>query len=118
MNRRELGKQGEEMVEKYIVEKGYELLGRNYLKRSGEIDIIALDPSHGEIVFIEVKTRRSKRFGFPEEAVTKTKLEKIQVTAENWLEDNNKIDFPWRIDIIALEIGSKNNITHIENVTI
>lgn len=124
MYRKDLGQQGEQIVEAYLETKGYQLLERNYRKRVGEIDLISKDPSKNEIVFIEVKTRKSKRFGLPEEAVTAGKIRKIEKTAQSWLRENNKIDILWRIDIIALEINEKihaprrTSITHLENVTI
>jgi len=116
--RKNLGQQGEKIVESYLESKGYQLLERNYRKRVGEIDLITKDPSKNEIVFIEVKTRRSKRFGPPEEAVTAWKIRKIEKTAQEWLRENKNVDILWRIDIIALEINKKNSITHLENVTI
>lgn len=106
------------MVESYLCEKGYLLLERNFLKRTGEIDLIANDPGKDEIVFVEVKTRRSKTYGHPEEAVGHAKIRKIEKTAHQWLSTNKKLDRAWRIDIIALELGDKPSITHLENVTL
>ena len=104
------------MVESYLCEKGYLLLERNFLKRSGEIDLIAQDKD--EIVFIEVKTRKTQTYGRPEEAVGPSKIRKIEKTANQWLSINKKLDTPWRIDIIALELQEKTNITHFRNVTL
>ena len=105
------------MVEEYLIEKGYRIVEKNYQKRSGEIDLIANDPDK-ELVFIEVKTRRSKRFGKPEEAVDKNKLAKIEKTAEQWIEENNISNQSCRIDIIALELGPEKKITHLKNVSL
>lgn len=116
--KKDLGQQGEKMIEDYLKEKGYEVIDRNYLKRSGEIDLIAHSPKRDEIVFIEVKTRKSVTYGRPEEAVDKRKLKKIEQTALQWLQEKNKSNIHWRIDIIALELMEKIKITHLENVSL
>lgn len=119
MYQKDLGKQGEQFVERYLVEKGYIILDHNYFKRSGEIDLIAEDPTLNEIVFVEVKTRTTKTYGRPEEAVGPSKINKMVTTARQWLHENKKLDRPWRIDIMALEIeGNETKITHLENVTL
>lgn len=118
MDKQETGKKGEDMANKYLTEKGYDILETNYLKREGEIDIIAFDPEFSEIVFVEVKTRKNNKFGYPEEFVTDSKIEKIETTANIWMNENNKIDTFWRIDIIAIELGSyPPKIKHIKNIT-
>jgi len=122
--RKNLGQHGEGIIENYLKTNGYQLIERNYRKRFGEIDLIFKDPNQNEIVFVEVKTRKSNRFGPPEEAVTPEKIRKIEKTAQMWLEENKSVDILWRIDIIALKINEKNNayrntnITHMKNVTI
>lgn len=112
-----LGHQGELLAEDELIKKGYLILEQHYLKRVGEIDLIAFDQKEKEIVFVEVKTRRTDTFGYPEEAVTEKKLEKLEKTALSWLEENKKLDNPWRIDIMSVEIGKELKITHLENVT-
>lgn len=118
MQKKVLGKQGEDLAALYLKEAGYEILARNYQRRSGEVDVIARDPESGEIAFVEVKTRYSKTFGYPEDAVTETKLSKIEKTALEWLGESEMIDILWRIDIMALELGNKTKITHLKNVTL
>lgn len=118
MYNKNLGQQGEQMIESHLSEKGYEILERNYRKKTGEIDLIAKDPEKDEIVFIEVKTRRSEKFGRPEEAVNLRKLRKIEKTALFWLNENKKTETPWRIDILALELGTGIQITHLKNVSL
>lgn len=118
MNKKETGKKGEDMAIKYLEEKGYDILEKNYLKRQGEIDIIAFDQKYKEIVFVEVKTRKNSKYGYPEEFVTNKKIEKIASTAYSWLNKNNKIDDFWRIDIIAIELNyNPPKIEHLENIT-
>ena len=106
------------MIESYLTEKGYKVLERNYRKKTGEIDLIAENPKGDEIVFIEVKTRKSSSYGKPEEAVDQRKLKKIEKTALFWLQENGKTNMLWRIDILALELQGKIQITHLKNVSL
>ena len=106
------------MIESYLTEKGYEILERNYQKKTGEIDLIAKNPEKDEVVFIEVKTRKTETYGWPEEAVDQKKLRKIEKTALYWLQENKKTDILWRIDILALELQNKMKITHLKNVSL
>ena len=118
MYNKDLGQQGEQMVESYLTEKGYTILERNYQKKTGEIDLIGKAPGGNEIVFIEVKTRKSGKFGHPEEAVDPRKLKKIEKTALLWLNENSITDTLWRIDVLALELSQKVKITHLKNVSL
>ena len=79
MNNKHLGDRGESYAEDYLRRQGYRILTRNYRTKIGEIDLIADD--HGTLVFIEVKTRSSVRYGIPSEAVNYKKKQKIIQTA-------------------------------------
>ena len=81
------GKIGEDAVEKYLKNNGYEILERNFHSRWGEIDIIAKKEKC--IVFVEVKTRKSVKYGTPAEFVTGTKIKKIIKTAVLYLENTD-----------------------------
>lgn len=118
MSKKTLGKQGEDLAEKFLKEKDYQILEKNFHKRTGEIDIIAFDPHFREYVFVEVKTRKNLSYGYPEESVDEKKLEKITETAERWLMEKNRGDWEWRIDIIAIEDAKgKPIINHIKNIS-
>ena len=65
------GRLGEGMALRHLQERGYEILATNYRKRFGEVDIVAR--WRGTIVFVEVKTRHSRRYGVPQEAVDERK---------------------------------------------
>jgi len=118
MDKKTTGKEGEILAVNYLKNKGYRIIETNYLKRSGEIDIIAVDPKYDEFVFIEVKTRKNLSFGYPEESVDDEKIQKIAETAENWLDDKNIDDPEWRIDIISIEWkGNLPIINQFENVS-
>jgi putative endonuclease len=77
------GSLGEEMAVKYLQDKGYAILHRNWRHKNWEIDIIATKNS--TIHFIEVKTRRTTTFGYPEEDVSKKKVKYLMGAAEEFL---------------------------------
>ena len=82
---RRLGIYGEDLACKYLQAKGYAILERNFrCRRFGEIDIVA--SKAGVLSFIEVKTRRSSRYGKPAEAVTLAKQRKIYRVAQYYLQ--------------------------------
>lgn len=114
-SRQRLGRSGEEKVARYLQQKGYTILVKNYRCKAGEIDIIARDGA--ELVFIEVKTRSSLRFGFPAEAVTPRKRRQISRAAQWYLAEQQLFDVPARFDVIAvLGVDQKNvTIDHIDN---
>lgn len=115
MYTQKIGRFGEDIAEKYLKQKGYKIIDRNFTCKFGEIDIIALKRS--EIIFIEIKTRVSKKYGMPSEAVTSYKLDKILKTAQYYLYVKNLVDKKTRIDVI--EIYIKNNkiiVNHLKQV--
>ena len=84
VHKKVLGKKGEKLVAEYLKKQGYKILETNYRTPFGEADIIVLDKD--EIVFVEVKTRSSDKFGAPKESVTKKKRETYRKIAQfYWL---------------------------------
>lgn len=106
MHNRELGRLGEEIASKYILDHGYVILQKNYRTKIGEIDIVARDGNY--IVFIEVKARRSTSFGFPREAVDKNKQAKIKDVAVFYLQQNKKHNFHIRFDVVEVMLDYNN----------
>lgn len=97
---KELGKLGEETAIKFLKEKGYKILERNYTYGKGELDIIALD---GEItVFVEVKSRQNLEMGDPVYGVTPAKVKQIKKVAENYLYDRNIKEIDCRFDVVTV----------------
>lgn len=96
-----LGKSGEDIAASYLKKKGYRILARNFRTDGGEIDIIAFDGK--QIVFVEVKTRTNPKGVYPEDAVNDVKLNKIVRTGHIYIRHNRLQQYPWRIDIIAVE---------------
>ncbi len=80
----ELGKEGEEMAARWLAERGYTLLHRNWRHSYHEIDIVA---TKGKFLhFVEVKARKASLFGgFPEDSVTKKKFKNLQKAADEYL---------------------------------
>ena len=111
----EIGKFGEDIATKYLQKKGYTIIERNFSCKQGEIDIIAKDFS--ELVFIEVKTRTSKEYGNPAEAVNEIKKKHIETAAEYYLYKTKQQNKFIRFDVI--EVLMKNGyytIKHIEQI--
>ncbi len=115
MHKKAVGNKGEDIAVKYLSEKGYKIIDRNYQYGHGEIDIIAKDKD--ELVFIEVKYRRSLEYGNPEDSITKKKQAQIRKVAEAYLYENDIEDNLCRIDVIAIlhYPNSKPEITHYQN---
>jgi putative endonuclease len=106
-NNIEKGKKGEDIAAAYLRKGGYRIVERNYRCLYGEIDIIAMDA--GDVVFIEVKSRKSDNFGSPEEAVGITKQIKISKVALNYLQEKGLIDHNARFDIVAVKFMPQGN---------
>jgi len=104
--RLELGKRGEEATADFLRKKGYRIIERNYKNRLGEIDIIAKDKK--TLCFIEVKTRTSLRFGYPQEAVTERKQKKINRVALAYLKQYNLLQISARFDIVSVIFNNQN----------
>ena len=112
MNTRKRGTQGEDAAVVYLERKGYRILVRNFRFDRGEIDIVAEDCDR--LVFVEVKTRRSKIYGHPEEAITEAKCRQLWKVAEGYLFEHNLDDQNCRFDVVAIEYN--NNIPVIRHI--
>lgn len=109
-----LGKKGEEKASKFLIDKGYKIVENNFRVSGVEIDIIAKKDNF--LCFIEVKTRTSNDFGFPEEFVDFRKRQKIIRGAKIFSAKKPFKDFYKRFDIISVLYKNKKfEINHIEN---
>ena len=112
--KKELGNIGEQIAVEYLEKNNYQILKRNFYCKQGEIDIIAKDKN--EYVFIEVKTRTSKQYGNPVDAVTNIKQRHIWKSTKYYVYINKLENAYIRFDII--EILKKENkfyLHHIKN---
>lgn len=108
MNSRDIGRQGELRAAGLLAAKGYEILEFNYTAREGEIDIVCRD---GETcVFVEVKLRRSGRYGRAAEAVDARKRGRICQAALQYLSQNELLDCAARFDVVEINGGEANHI--------
>ena len=109
----ELGKQGEDIAVKYLTDKGYEILERNWRNIHKEIDIIAIKDNL--LAVVEVKTRQTDEYGEPDIAVTRQKQTRL-ISAANAYLFQNKLDINTRFDIISIIIRDDTpEINHIED---
>ena len=117
INRKRLGAWGEEQAAAYLTGRGYQLLEQNVRTPHGEIDIVC---NHADrLIFVEVKTRSSTSFGYPEEAITKQKKAHMLAAAQYYLQWHPEISGDWQIDVLAIESVKRQElprITHFENV--
>lgn len=111
-----VGRKGEEEAEKYLWEKGYEIVDKNWQTKFGEIDIIA--KKGGLLVFVEVKAKKTLLFGTPEEMFTRGKYNKVKRMATIYLQGR---EVACRIDMIAVELSDDCRavkLRHYENVVL
>jgi putative endonuclease len=108
------GKLGEEIATTQLWRAGYAILARRYRTRFGEIDIVAQDGA--TVVFVEVKARRSDRFGKAAQCVSTWKQRRIAAMALDYLAGVGRLEDPCRFDVVAIDgIGSNDvSIRHIK----
>lgn len=103
-NKQSIGAWGEKKARNFLIRQGYEILDTNYQTRYGELDIIAKEKDI--IVFVEVKTRSSRSFGLPQEAVNFKKQNKIIRMALQYLSDRD-LKATWRVDVIGIVMNRR-----------
>ncbi len=111
---KEIGIHGERVAEKHLVDLGYRILDRNWRWRKGELDLVA--EHREEVVFVEVKARRSQTYGLPEESITHAKREKLIQTAYAYLSRANRRDVHWRIDVVAIDMDRDGEVVRLEHI--
>ena len=105
MRRIRTGKRGEDIAVAHLQEVGYRIVARNYRCRYGEMDIIAQDGD--TLVFIEVKSRQSERYGPPQEAVGAEKRKKLSRVSLHYLQQQGIEACKARFDVIAVRISPR-----------
>jgi len=98
--RQQFGKKSENLAVWYLKKNGYKIIEQNYRTPLGEIDIIAKEKK--TIVFVEVKSRQSIRYGNPKWAVTPKKQRKISMVALQYLKSTRQMDARARFDVVAV----------------
>ncbi len=113
-----LGKYGEGVAKNYLKSKNYEMVAQNFRHERAEVDLIFKDEKKKLLMFVEVKTRRSKTFGEPEEAITEKKQEQLVKSAQGFLMEHEEFaEYEKRFDVVAVYVkGYKEEINHIKNI--
>ncbi len=114
--RKSLGQRGERAAAKYLRRKGYKIVAQGNRLAPGELDLVAVDGR--TVVFIEVKTRRSDRYGSPAEAVDLEKQRRLTRLAVTYLKRHGLLEYPARFDVVAIlwpEDQRRPAIEHFEN---
>ncbi|HLV99552.1 MAG TPA: YraN family protein [Ktedonobacterales bacterium] len=110
-SRKRLGAAGERLAADRLRQAGYLVRMQNYRCRAGEVDIVAEEA--GDIVFVEVKTRRGAAYGLPEEAVTLAKQRKLIAAAQTYLEAHGCAEASWRVDVVAIELTGEGKLEEV-----
>ncbi len=118
-DRLDTGRIGEQWCVEFLKKKGYKIVERNFRCRYGEIDVVARDGD--TLVFIEVKTRRSRGFGLPKDSLDARKKRRIITASMNFLRKAAVVDpslqeCPVRFDVVGIELGQGGYaVEHIQN---
>ena len=122
MSTKQTGDRGEALAARYLEERGYTILARNYRFERAEVDLVCFLPAvrydeGGELVFVEVKARSGLGFGRPEEAVTEEKKRNVIRAAKAYLYEHKLEGSPCRFDVVSvlLHPGEAPEIEHFEN---
>lgn len=116
--RKKLGAWGESFALDHLVKKGYELIEKNYHTRYGEIDLIM--KKDGQLVAVEVKTRKSDAYGIAEYSITRKKYQAIKASMFIYFESYEDLNPEWQLDILVIEKNSPGEpeIFHYENISL
>lgn len=111
-DRRGLGRRGEDLAALHLTARGYQIVARNWRCGVGELDLVARDGDC--LAFVEVRTRRGRALGTPEESVTPAKQARLidlalaYVQAHDWPGD-------WRIDVVAVEMDGRGRLLRVDH---
>lgn len=99
-----LGNWGESLAAEYLRHKGFQIVDQNVYSRYGELDIVALEETReGKVlVFVEVKTRSTTSFGYPEAAVDSHKQQHLLRSARAYCQEHEQLPDVWQIDVISI----------------
>ena len=110
--RRALGKLGETLAARELERRGYRIVERNWRCSIGEIDIVA--EKDGQLVIVEVRTRRGDERGTPQQSITPAKQVKLIELAQTYLQEHDLDNRDWRIDVVAVELSPRGQLLRID----
>ncbi len=105
------GRRGEDLAADWYTRRGFRVVDRNWRSRRGELDLVVR--SGGLLVFCEVKTRSSDRFGTPAEAVTRDKQLRIRRLASEWMAEADTHARRVRFDVAAVLLGGPDPVVDV-----
>jgi putative endonuclease len=111
--RQKLGAWGEKVAATHLEAQGYQITARNWRCAQGEIDLIA--KAGDELVFVEVKTRKGRAAGTPEEGLTRAKQRKLMKLAQLYVAEHD-LDVDWRIDLVAIELDERGKLLRCDHI--
>ncbi|MCS7251916.1 MAG: YraN family protein [Thermoflexus sp.] len=117
LSRRSLGAAAEAFVAAHLEAQGYSVRARNWRSPFGEIDLIV--EGEGWLRFIEVRAKRTDRFGAPEESLTPRKRQRLLQTALAYLEQWDGPEPCWRVDLASVSLDAQGrpvSVTFLENI--
>ncbi len=114
--RRKFGDSGEELASKFLKGRGFVVVEKNVRTAFGEIDLVCRRGT--EWIFVEVKTREDRQYGYPEESITSQKFLHMARSAESYLQIHALEHVSWRLDVVAIRVAGGNDpeILHFEGV--
>lgn len=110
--RRALGTLGETLAARELERRGYRIVERNWRCPIGEIDIVA--EKDGQLVIVEVRTRRGDERGTPQESITPAKQARLIELALTYVQEREPDDRDWRIDVVAVELSPRGQLLRID----
>ena len=110
--RQRTGELGEEIAARHLLEAGYRILERKHRTPHGEIDLVC--ERDGNLVFVEVRTRRPSGFGSPEESITPEKAAHMTDSAQHYIQHADVEYHDWRIDLVAIELAHNGRLLRFD----
>lgn len=107
-----LGRFGEAWAIGYLTRRGYRIVDRNVRYRRGELDIVAYEGS--DLVFVEVKCRRTSLFGPPEASIDRRRFAHIASAVQEYLAEKTLEPTSYRVDVVAIEIDAQGRVSRCE----
>jgi putative endonuclease len=107
-----LGRRGEKLAVTELARCGYEIVARNWRCQVGEVDVVARRDEAW--AFFEVRTRRGREFGTPEESLTPSKQQRMVDVALTYLAEHELNDVDWRVGLVAVEMDRAGRLLRVE----
>ena len=108
-SQQERGEVAEASAARFLESRGLVVLDRGYVRRTGELDLICVDPTSRAVVFVEVRYRHSLQYGGPLQSITPAKTRRLRLTAHAWLQRHADPHRPARIDVVGISPAKADN---------